>query len=323
MMRLERTRGIGVLALWACSCGVMAQPLLLSGQVTSMESQSLVVPKPGDAWRYQIQWMLPEGEMAQAGQPVVIFDKSQLDNQIEQLEANVERVTAQEQSRGVELEVQVLQARFNLKKAALDKDKAALDAAVPAEFIAAKTYADNQFRLMRSEHELAKMEQALFETESRLQASLKQLTLDRDKADIALTQARDGIDELTLFARFSGPVLYGFDHRANRKYDVGDSIQIGRTVATIPSTDRLLVKAWVNEVDVDRLELNQSVTLQLDAALQQTLPGHIAGIGRQAERRRGWGVGNWFEVEVQFDAGLEQAMVPGMSVLIRTGEGAQ
>ena len=114
------------------------QTLLLTGQISSVQSQSFMVPKAGDAWRYQIQWMLPEGSIAETGQTVVIFDKSQIANQIEQLEASLLRVTAQEQSLSIDLTASVLQAKFDVKQQESELEKSRLDADVPAKYIAAK-----------------------------------------------------------------------------------------------------------------------------------------------------------------------------------------
>ncbi|MCE9678920.1 efflux RND transporter periplasmic adaptor subunit [Shewanella sp. AS1] len=299
----------------------LTDDLLLTGKISSVESQTFSVPKAGDAWRYQIQWMLPEGTLATPGQSVVIFDKSQLNNQIEQLDASLLRVTAQEQSSALELKAAVLQAEFSLKQRQLEVEKAQLDADVPADYIAAKEYAENQFALMQAKSELSKAKQALSEALDKQQASLKQLAIDKQKAQLELSQALKGLEQLELTAQLAGPVLYGRDPFNDEKYDVGDTVQIGRQVATIPALDRLEVVAWVNEVDVDRLEINQNVSLRLDAQSNVTFAGHIASIGKQAMAQAAWGQSKWFKVGIDFDRDNSQInLVPGMSVLVATKE---
>ncbi|WP_308258762.1 HlyD family secretion protein [Shewanella colwelliana] len=310
------------LSLFTYSEPAYAEPsLLLTGKIASVESQTFTVPKAGDAWRYQIQWLLPEGTLATAGQSVVIFDKSQIANQIEQLEASLLRVTAQEQSTAIELKAAVLQAQFNLKQHRLEVEKAQLDADVPAEYIAAKEYAENQFKLLQAKSEQTKARQALAEVLEKQLASRQQLAIDKQKAKLELSQALRGLEQLELKAQISGPVLYERDPWSEKKYGVGDTVQIGRQIATIPALDRLEVAAWVNEIDVDRVKLKQAVTLRLDSQPDITFLGSINSIGKQAITQPAWGRSKWFKVGIDFNlASTNIALVPGMSVLVTAQE---
>lgn len=163
------------------SSRVELSPLLLTGKISSITSQAIMVPKAGEAWRYQIKWMLPEGSVAKVGEVVVIFDKSAIANRIEQLEASLLRVTAQEQSQSIELDAQILQAEFELKQAQLELEKAQLDAGIPADYIAAKKYADNQFNQLKAMSERSKKAQYLKEITDKRVASIAQLQIDKKR----------------------------------------------------------------------------------------------------------------------------------------------
>ncbi|MEZ9199272.1 HlyD family secretion protein [Shewanella sp. 10N.286.54.B9] len=297
-------------------------PLLLTGQVSSVNSQTIMVPKAGDAWNYQIQWMLPEGSIAKKGDVVVIFDKSAIANRIEQLEAGLLRVTAQEQNQSIELNAQLLQAVFEVKKAKLELEKADLDAAVPSDYIPARDYAENQFNQMKAQSELSKVEQALKEISDKRSASLSQLLIDKKRAKLELAQALGGLEQLEIYSQISGPILYSRDPWSNSKYAVGDSVRIGRQVAMIPALKDLEIVAWVNEVDVDRLATKMPVNLRLDSQSKVTLVGAIEGISRQATNRVAWGSGNWFRVEIKFSVDNTVKIIPGMSVLVELKEEA-
>lgn len=294
-------------------------PLLLTGQVASVESQAFIVPKAGEAWLYQIQWMMPEGSLAEPGQVVVIFDKSEIDNRIEQLEGSLLRVKAQEQSQSIELNAQLLQAQFELKQAKLDLEKAQLDAAIPADFIAAKDYADNQFNQLKAESELVKKRQALTEIQDKRKASLSQLAIDKKRAELELSQALLGLEQLEIRAEIAGPVLYSRDPWTDKKYAVGDNARIGRQVVTIPALNDLEIIAWVNEVDVDRIKLGEPVRLRLDSQSQVVLSGNVAEVSRQAKKQTAWGNSNWFRVSIKFTPDERVEIIPGMSVLVEAG----
>ncbi|PKG56951.1 HlyD family secretion protein [Shewanella sp. GutDb-MelDb] len=291
-------------------------PLLLTGKISSVDSQAIMVPKAGDAWRYQIKWMLPEGSIAKVGEVVVIFDKSAIANRIEQLEASLLRVTAQEQSQSIELDAQILQAEFDLKQARLELEKAELDAGIPADYIAAKNYADNQFNKLKAISELSKKAQLLKEITDKRVASIAQLQIDRTRAERELEQSLKGLQQLEINASLDGPILYSRDPWSDKKFAVGDSVQIGRQVATIPAMNELEVIAWVNEVDADRLTIGEPVQLRLDSQSSISLKGSVQGISRQATKQAAWGNSNWFRVKIAFSGDERVKIIPGMSVLV-------
>ncbi|MCL1048026.1 HlyD family efflux transporter periplasmic adaptor subunit [Shewanella abyssi] len=291
-------------------------PLLLTGKVSSIVSQAIMVPKAGDAWRYQIKWMLPEGSIAKAGEVVVIFDKSAIANRIEQLEASLLRVTAQEQSQSIALDAQILQAEFDLKQAQLELEKAQLDAGIPADYIPAKDYAENQFDELKAISELSKKSQSLAEIIDKRTTSLAQLQIDKTRAEKELDKSLKGLQQLEISSNIDGPILYARDPWSDKKFAVGDSVQIGRQVATIPAMKQLEVIAWVNEVDADRLTIGEPVNLRLDSQSSISLNGSIQAISRQATKQTAWGNSHWFRVEIAFSGDDRVKIIPGMSVLV-------
>ncbi|MBV7317108.1 HlyD family secretion protein [Shewanella sp. NIFS-20-20] len=303
-------------AVLLASAPLCAESLLLTGQIASIKAQKMSVPKAGDAWRYQVQWLMAEGDVAKVGQSVVIFDKSQVANQIEQLQAALLRVNAEEKSSANQLQAAVLQAEFNEKQARLNREKAALDAAIPVDFIAAKDYADHQFALLKADAELEKMQQALDDAHQSLRGNLHKLAIDKRKAEVELAKALKDLDSLDLKAALEGPVIYAQVTNQDRKVQVGDTVQIGQHVVTIPAMEDLQITAFVNEVDIDKLALGTSAELRLDADLTQPFQAKISQISRQGVVLPGWGQSVWFEVALSITEPVLK-LQPGMSVQIQ------
>ncbi|USD36015.1 HlyD family secretion protein [Ferrimonas sp. SCSIO 43195] len=314
MMRLSGL--LLVLMVFPAPLLAQAQSLLLTGEVSSSQAQSLTVPRAGRAWRYQIQWMAPEGEMVRAGDPVVVFDKSGVSGQIDQFQAALIRVDAAVQAKQVELKQQRLQAEFEVTEKRLLREKAQLDAEVPADFQSPKEYADKQFELMKAGAELAKSKRALAEVERASLEEMRKLTIDRDKAQLELSNAEQLMTNLELTANHDGPMIYARQPWDGAKTEVGDTVQVGTQVATIPGVDGLQVQAWANEVDIDRVKVGMDAQLTLDARQDRQLSGTVTKVALKAERRNGWGESNWFLVNVALNQGESVTLVPGMSVLV-------
>ncbi|WP_417347118.1 HlyD family secretion protein [Ferrimonas sp.] len=297
-----------------------AAPLLLTGEVASAQAQSLTVPRAGRSWRYQIQWMAPEGSMVNTGDTVVVFDKSTVSAELDQLEARLIQVEASRQAKRVEVEQSNLKAEFDLKEKRLQLEKAQLDAEVPPDFQSPKEYADKQFELLKAQSELEKAHEAL--EQARLTARREQAKLDLDKAkvEMELSNAQALISGLELKATHDGPMIYARGRWDGKKTEIGDTVQVGTQVATIPRFDALQVWAWANEVDVDRVRPGTRVSLKLDADPGVGLEGRVTAVALNGERRHGWGESNWFQVEIALADRDAIELTPGMSVQVRLEE---
>lgn len=137
-----------------------------------------------------------------------------------------------------------------------------------------------------------------------------------------MEQSLNGLQQLEVKANLDGPILYSRDRRSDKKFAVGDSVQIGRQIATIPAMDELEVIAWVNEVDADRLSIGELVNLRLDSQPSISLKGLINGVSRQATKQAAWGNSNWFRVEIAFSEDERVKIIPGMSVLVEPKKNA-
>ncbi|TKB47316.1 HlyD family efflux transporter periplasmic adaptor subunit [Ferrimonas sediminicola] len=300
----------------AMGAPVLAQSLLLTGEVASAQAQSLTVPRAGRAWRYQIQWMAPEGSMVRAGDTVVVFDKSSASTELDQLEGRLIQVEASRQAKRVEVQLSILQARFSLKERSLQLEKAQLDASVPPDFQSPKEYADKQFELLKAQSELEKAEQAL--EQARISAQREQAKLDLDKArvEMELESARQLMAGLELIAAHDGPMIYARRPWDGVKTEIGDTVQVGTQVASIPRFDALQVRAWANEVDIDGIRPGMSVSLTLDADPAASLTGLVTAVALNGERRHGWGESTWFQVAIDLNQGEATSLTPGMSVRV-------
>ena len=88
---------------------------ILSGQVKAADNQTFYAPKTG-SWKVQLQWMLPEGEVAQKGDLVVVFDSGTIQSEIDQLKTSL--ISAEEELHRIQSsnEQSLLEASYGKKK---------------------------------------------------------------------------------------------------------------------------------------------------------------------------------------------------------------
>ena len=71
---------------------LLAEPVLLTGEIASLEKQIVSAPRT-DRWQIQIQWMHEEGTIANEGDLIAVFDSGSIKSQIKQSE---ERLAAEQ-----------------------------------------------------------------------------------------------------------------------------------------------------------------------------------------------------------------------------------
>ena len=99
-----------------------------------------------------------------------------------------------------------------------------------------------------------------------------------DPADVQAAQARITALEATLrlqkiSAPFSGVVT-------DARVKPGDQVNPGTIAFRIDDTSRILVDVQISEVDINRIAVDQPVTLSFDAIQNKTYNGHISDVGR-------------------------------------------
>jgi HlyD family secretion protein len=81
-----------------------------------------------------------------------------------------------------------------------------------------------------------------------------------------------------LLSPFEGLVIRRF-------HDPGDPVAVGATVLRVVATDRLWVRAWIDETALGQLAEGQSARVYLPADAEHPIGGRLDRIGREADRQ--------------------------------------
>jgi multidrug resistance efflux pump len=286
---------------------------ILSGQIKASDNQPFYAPKT-DSWRVQVQWMLPEGDMAKKGDLVVVFDSGSIQSQIEQEEVSL--IVAQEEQHRIASsnKQKLLEAEFGQKKAALILEKSRIDASITVEYLSEYDFEKNQLEFEKALVENAKAKENLKQTKvANIVASTKQ-KLTIKKLEEKLQYNRHKLKQMSLYAKRSGPVIYGNHPWNGEKVFVGMTAQPSWKIAEITSVNGLYIESWVHEIDYKNLNVNSRAKITLDAFPGARITGKLTQVSTQPEERKEWGKGVYYRSVFEFDEVSTQPLVPGMSV---------
>lgn len=309
-----------LLALGCGSFASFAQNLLLSGELKASEQQLFYAPK-SDNWRVQVQWMMEEGDIAQQGDVVVVFDSGSIASEIEQDEVSLEaakeelvRVTTSNEEKQIE-------AEFNFKRTELLLQRARIDAAIPQANLSTYDYQKNQLELEKAliNRQKSSAELLQVKTENKVAHNKQLLTIEQLETNLQYNKTQ--LASMSIKAQRTGPVLYANHPWNGEKAFVGMTAQPGWKIAEIPAMSELYIEAWVHEIDYQKLTLGQQAQLLFDAYLQQPLQAKLTEISTQPEERLQWGKDAYFRARFNFSAsGLK--LLPGMSAKLTIGASA-
>jgi multidrug efflux pump subunit AcrA (membrane-fusion protein) len=295
--------------------GIFRQRLLLSGELEAERGEPLSVPRT-NSFQLTIRWMAEDGALVKAGDRVVEFDNSQFASDLEEKRLAASDAGSELERTSAETRTNAADKQFAVEKAKTEVEKARIAAAVPKDLLALREYQDRQLALKRAETELAKAQEDLGAANrgSTSEVAVKKISLEKSRREIH--NAEEAIDALTLRAPRAGMVLVGDHPWEGRKLQVGDSVWVGLTVATLPDLSSMRVAASLSDVDDGRIQPGMKVLCTLDAYPDRVFEGRVEDVSPVARESRRSPLLRYFPVRIKLDRSDSQRMRPGMSVRV-------
>ena len=295
----------------------IASPLILTGQITSADKQTVTAPRT-DNWQIQVQWMEEEGKIVDIGDPVAVFDGAAVQSQLEQNRDRLEDELQKLEKRKLELSLALEEDKNAFEVAKLEVKKASIEASIPASEISQYDKGQYQLTLERALLSKLKAEQKyLFrQKENKTELEKQQIQLLKIEEDIQYQE--NLLTKLNVTAAVKGPIKHAMHPWNGKKVSSGTNVQIGWKVVEIQAISDFQVESWVHEIDVDNLSEGQSVTLSLDAYPEHTYRGQITNLSKQTEDKEQWSNSSYYPFLIKFEQMPTENLLPGMSVRILT-----
>jgi RND family efflux transporter MFP subunit len=283
------------------------------GELAAVRSVAITGPR---GWNNKVVHLIDEGTRVSPGDTLALFDTAEQTQRVE------ERRTAWEGALA-DLENQRATGAKNLaeKEASLRRQELALEQArlqVEAmKFESASRQREAALDLRRSELDVEQARQELVSQREINAAELAKAEAEVRSERLDYDRAAEQLASMTVTAPDSGMVVYRkiWAGGETRKVRVGDQVWQGQPIMELPDLTSFQVNAWVQEVDVHRLEVGQRVDVSVDAFEGRALSGEITRIAPLA-RTEGDDKLKVFDVEVLVSGDLD-GLLPGMTAQCR------
>lgn len=284
----------------------------VEGELQAVDTSQIGPPQVDNTWNFTIAWMIGEGSEVTPGAPVLRFDTSQLEQELQAKIAERDEAQKSLEKAETDLEIELRKLEQRVAEAEARQRKSQLELDVPPEVAAAV-----ELERARIDHQLAKQElESLASTQAHVQtrgsADVEALEGSRDRAAARVEALRADISAMDVKAARSGTVTYVVNRWNREKKKVGDSVWRAEKILEIPDLDRLVAEGEVAEAHMGRLTSGSRVTLRLDAHPDQTYGGTVGAIRWAVEKKSRHDPKKVVKLEIELDETDVDRMRPGM-----------
>jgi HlyD family secretion protein len=282
-----------------------------TGTLKAADSALIGPPPLQGRWQFKISMMAPEGAEVRQGQPVLGFDVSELQRELEEQRAERDSSLKQIEKARADLSIRKEQEDLALAEGEARLRKAELKLEAPGELQGA-----NERKQIELEADLARRETEYRKgrLQSYEQAAAQEIALYQVKQARAAARVQDiehQIERSTIRAPRPGTVVYLTNWRSEKK-KVGDTLHRQETVMEIPNLESMMATAEIDEADAGRIAVGQRVEFRLDAHPDDVFGGAIETIARTVQRQSPRNPLKVLKVEIQLDRTDADKMRPGM-----------
>lgn len=283
-----------------------------TGTLKAVKATPIVVPVDSEGPQ-KVGWMAPDGARVKAGDPIVVFDPTEMEKSLQ--DGRADRATAQNKIRkttaenrrtslglGLDLDVarsELLESETNASK---DHDIFSRNEIIESQIdrdILKRRFDATDFRRSASAR-LGDADVALGE-------------IERDKADIRIRQAEKALGALRVLAPHDGLLVLERNWRGET-LTVGETLFPGQKIAEIPDLSNLEAKVYVLESDAGGLRPGLPARVRLEGRAGAETAAKVSRVDAMAKTRN-WRVPTrFFETILALARTDTTAMKPGQAV---------
>jgi HlyD family secretion protein len=291
----------------------LGRSVALAGKLRAENVTEYGPPVISTLWNYKISFLAPEGSEVGAGDPIVAFDTSELEERLRRNLAERDAAGETLKRRFQNHDVLLREESLALSEAEARVRQSTMGSEMPEDVTARREIERANIDRELAEQEVGYRESRLGYLDRRASAELRSLQAQRDRAAQEVAEIERKIEQMTVRALRPGVVMYKTDGEGDKKR-LGDTAWRGQKVIEIPELGEMIVDAWVLESDAGLLAPGAEAELALEADPGVMVRAKIASLHHTVERRSEQDPRKVVRLELvvtDFDSGLVR---PGMRV---------
>lgn len=258
----------------------------------------------------KIENLIPEGTVVDSGAFIASLDKTVVMNRLDEIDANIEKLNTQITNSKLDSALTLRSARDNIINLHYSTEELALEVE-NSKFEAPAIQRQAEINLEKAERNYKQAEEGYLLRKEKEETTIRQIMIDLKKQTNVKRQTMGILREFTIKAPQQGMVIYAKTRRGE-KIETGSMISPWRPViAQLPDLTRMLVKTYVNEIDISKVKVGQKVEVGVDAFPGKELKGEVTAVANIGEELKNSSA-NVFEVTINIE-GSDESLRPAMT----------
>jgi RND family efflux transporter MFP subunit len=284
-----------------------------SGELRATKFVRITAPQNAQAaqqWQMKISTLVPEGTLVKQGDVVAELDRSGIAARLTEVSTSLTKAQAQFEQAELDSTLNLSKAREEIKtmELGLEEKRLAKEQAV-YEAPTVKRQAEIDYE--KATRALAQAKKDYVTKTEQAKAKMREVGAERDRFANQVRVVQEVMQGFTIKAPSPGMVIYEKEWNG-KKRTVGSTIGAWEpTVATLPDLSRMESQTYVNEIDIRKVVVGQTVQITLDSDPTKKFSGTVTSVANVGEQRPNTDA-KVFEVKVLL-ANADTTLRPGMT----------
>jgi multidrug efflux pump subunit AcrA (membrane-fusion protein) len=230
----------------------------------------------------KIEDLIPEGTVVDSGAYIGRLDKTPVMNKLKEVDANLEKLSGQINKSKIDSALDLRAARdqlINQRYAIEEKEIELKNSKYEPPAVQRKVQIDlekakRQYNQSLQNYKLKKDKQINI---------IQSAIIDYNKGQTIKDQIMEVLDGFTVKAPQAGMVIYAKSWNGKKKVPGSDISPWNPIIATLPDLSTMLVKSFVNEIDISKIKVGQKVEISVDAFPEKKLSGKVKSVANIGE----------------------------------------
>lgn len=297
-------------------------PVLATGELKAKNSTSIRGPfemQSVQVYETTISQIIPEGTKVKKGDFVAQLDQTPLATKISEVKNELDKVQTQLEQALIDTTIEMRNLREQIKDLEFTIQEKRIQMELN-KFEPQAILRQNQLDLEKAERDLKKNQSSFKLSQEKAEAKIREILTNKRQAELKMNALTAVSQKFTITAPSDGMIIYRRSWNGT-KIGPGSQLQAWNpVVAELPDLSDMVVQAFVNEVDINKVDIGMKVAIKVDALPDKSYNGHILSVANIGENYRNYD-SKVFEISVQLhekDSMVRPAMTCGLEIITDT-----
>lgn len=233
----------------------------------------------------KLEDIVDEGTVVDSGEYIASLDKTAVLNKLKDVDSNLDKLQSQITKLKLDSALNLRAARDQMINLQYGAEEARLEVE-NSKFEPKATQRKMEITYEKALRGLQQAKENYILKKDKEETSINEVMIDYNKDQNSKSRIIDMLDKFTIKAPQAGMVIYAKTWRGD-KIKAGSMISPWRpTVAKLPDLTQMIIKTYVNEIDISKIKEEQEVEIEVDAFTGKKLKGAVTSVANIGEEMK-------------------------------------